>query len=966
MSREVNGWFDKILGLLHKQTGVDFTNYKQATLRRRIERRMNACKVRSYEEYCRYLRKHRNEAKELFNDLLIPVTGFFRDADVFSALKTCYLPQLLRSNPANGAIRIWVPACSSGEELYSLAMILSELKEVKNDRREIQIFGTDISEPALERARAGLYPESIAEQVSSERLRRFFERAGNGFAIRKEIRDLCIFARHNLAVDPPFCNLDFISCRNALIYMTPALQSRILAIFHFALKPEGMLLLGPSETTDGSSDHFLVGDRKINLYRRKAHRQKNVAPPFFPRSSDLDRPSHVAARHTAAAHLKELNPAQTRLELEKLIQYGTDPETGESHVVPITIPKTGEKAYLVFGAPKPANKEKGSASSKADRPANDLEAENAKLRKELFKIRKAVEMIIEQQDATNEELRAANEEVVSSNEELQSTNEELETAKEELQASNEELATLNNELENRNVELQRANAISGHFEAIVESSDDAIVSKDLNGIIKTWNQGAERTFGYTAEEAVGRPVTILIPPDHINEEPAILARIRAGERVDHYETIRVRKDGQLIDISLTVSPIKDDAGRVIGASKIARDISARKRNERELQQARDEAERASRAKDDFLAALSHELRTPLNPVLLLASDAAANPELPPGIRANFDTILKNVELEAKLIDDLLDLARVRCGKLRVEKTYVNVHSILAATLAIVQGEMDQKRIVLHQKLHDTQSVVFGDTVRLQQVFWNVLKNAIKFTPDEGAITIKANSTPDNCVIEISDTGIGMSKQELEQIFDAFKQGESADMHRLGGLGLGLAITKNLVELHSGTIEAASDGPGKGSRFTITLPLAEWNGSDASGPQSGRINHHARSPALRVLLVDDHEATRSALAKLLANRMHKVMVAGTVSEAMSICKNTHFDLIISDIGLPDGSGYDMFESIRRQSPDAKGIALTGYGMQKDLKRSEECGFCAHLTKPVKVDALDAALESVITGVEASKR
>ena len=1204
MVKGSNVWFDKVLALLHRQTGVDFTNYKEATLRRRIERRMNARKIGSYDEYCAYLRKNQSEVKDLFNDILIPVTSFFRDPAVFKALKANYLPQLLRSIQPGEAIRVWVPACTTGEELYSLAIILAELKEAKNDLREVQIFGTDISEPSLERARAGLYPRSIAKEVSAERLRRFFEPVKNGFMIQKAIRDLCVFARHNLAVDPPFSNLDFISCRNALIYMTPALHSKILAMFHFALKPNGLLLLGPSESTDVASDRFAIGDRKINLFHPRVHRQKNLAPRVLPRVAD--RPSHVAARHTAAAHLKQLNPLQMREALERILQRNkSERETGESHVVPITIPGSGEKAYLVFGAPKAAAKEKinPAGKTKGGKTPGNLEVENAKLRQELYKIRKAVETIVEQQEATNEELRAANEEVVSSNEELQSTNEELETAKEELQASNEELATLNGELESRNDQLERANAISAHFKAIVESSDDAIISKDLNGIIRswnraakkiygytadeaigkpvtilfppealddeprilgrirsgeridhyetvrvrkdgklidisltvspikngagqvigaskiarditekkraeilakyfeaivassddaiiskdlngiiqtwnrgaekvfgytanevigkpvtilfppdavddeprilaqiragqriehfetvrvrkdgrlinvsltvspiknsagqvigaskiarditerkraeilakyfealvassddaiiskdlngiiqTWNRGAEKIFGYTANEVIGKPVTILFPPEALDDEPRILARIRAGESIDHYETVRVRKGGRLIDVSLTVSPIKDDAGRIVGASKIVRDISEQKRTERELREARDEAERASRAKDDFLAAVSHELRTPLNPVLLLASDAAADPDLAPGIRANFDTILKNVELEAKLIDDLLDLARVRAGKLKVEKRYANVHSVLTSTLAVVQSEIDQKRITLKQKFDDTQSVILGDTVRLQQIFWNILKNAIKFTPAKGTIAIETSATRENCVVKISDSGMGMSRDELARAFDAFKQGDhSTASHRFGGLGLGLTITKNLVELHSGTIEAFSDGRGKGSCFTITLPLAKWNENNERKILSkGRINHQEKSLTLQILLVDDHEATRSALAKLLANRNHKVTMAGTVGEAMNVCKNAHFDLVISDIGLPDGSGYDLFESIRRKSPDAKGIALTGYGMEKDLARSKECGFSAHLTKPVKVEALDTALAGV---------
>jgi len=241
--KEKDEWFEKILAVLHQHSGVDFTSYKEATLHRRIERRMNARKIASFKDYCHYLRLHHDELKELFNDILIQVTSFFRDPHVFKTLKTKYFSELLREKHSEDPIRIWIPACSTGEELYSLAIILVELNEAKNHRREVQIFGTDINELALEKARAGIYPPAIQNEVSAERLQRFFEPVKEGFAVRKHIRDLCIFARHNLAVDPPFSNLDFISCRNAFIYMNPALQARIMGGFHFALKPAGLLLL---------------------------------------------------------------------------------------------------------------------------------------------------------------------------------------------------------------------------------------------------------------------------------------------------------------------------------------------------------------------------------------------------------------------------------------------------------------------------------------------------------------------------------------------------------------------------------------------------------------------------------------------------------------------------------------------------------------------------------------------------
>jgi two-component system, chemotaxis family, CheB/CheR fusion protein len=1075
MARE-DGWFEKILGVLHQHSGVDFTNYKPATLHRRIKRRMNARKIRSFKDYCQYLRLHRHELKDLFNDVLIQVTSFFRDPLVFKALKTKYFPQIIREKHPEDPIRIWVPACSTGEELYSLAILLAELTEAKNLRAELQIFGTDINELALQKARAGIYQPTIKKDVSPDRLQRFFEPVKGGFAIRKHIRDMCIFARHNLAVDPPFSNMDLISCRNAFIYMTPALQAKIMGSFHFALKPTGLLLLGPSETTGSSSALFVSADRKLNLFQKKGGNLKNLSEASLPPASSRN-PARMSARLAVSAHSKKVEPAQIRAAVERIIQRNAEAENVESQVVPITLPNTQEKAYLVIGAP-PRTGKPGKKTAGAKKP----EVENARLRKELFQVRETVDLIIEQQEATNEELRAANEEIVSSNEELQSTNEELETAQEELQASNEELATLNGELENRNLELEKANVIASHykaivdssddaiiskdlhgtiqtwnkaaekifgytadevigksvtilmppenreeepeilarirageridhyetirkrkdgrlldisltvspiknsfgqvigaskiarditekkraarlakyFEAIVTSSDDAIVSKDLNGIIQTWNKGAERMFGYTADEVIGKPVTILFPPENLNEEPKILARLRAGERIEHYETVRVRKDGQLLDVSLLVSPIKDDTGRVIGGSKIARDITERKRAELEIKKARNEAEEASRAKDNFLAALSHELRTPLNPVLLVASDAIRDPDLPPGVRANFDIILKNVELEAKLIDDLLDLVRVRTGKLKVEKRHVNVYSVLSAAIAIVQNEIDQKKINLVQKFQDTHSIILGDAVRLQQVFWNVLKNAIKFTPLEGEITIETSSTPETCLVKISDTGIGMSQNELARVFDAFKQGDhSFEAQKFGGLGLGLTISKNLVILHGGTIKASSEGSGKGSSFTMTFPLAMEKSRDIKpGSPSDPKGLPTKASGLRVLLVEDHEPTRATLTKLLANRLHKVTVAGSVGEAVALVKQSNFDLVISDIGLPDGTGYEVFKAALKHSPATKGIALTGYGMDKDLATSKESGFSLHLTKPVRIDALDTALSDVL--------
>jgi PAS domain S-box-containing protein len=510
-------------------------------------------------------------------------------------------------------------------------------------------------------------------------------------------------------------------------------------------------------------------------------------------------------------------------------------------------------------------------------------------------------------------------------------------------------------------EQRRAGQAARQLAAIVESSADAIVSKDINGIINSWNHGAEQLFGYRADEVIGKPVTILIPSERLDEEPKILERIRRGERIEHYETIRQRKDGSLIDISLTVSPIKDANGKIIGASKIGRDITQQKQAERELERAHHEAVAASRAKDDFLAALSHELRTPLNPVLLLASESAEDPELPSEIRAQFTTIRNNVELEARLIDDLLDITRISHNKLSLNLGWLDVHAVLKEAIATVRAELDQKRISLTLQLEEKPCALKGDAVRLQQVFWNVLKNAVKFNSEGGRITVQTSVIEgEKIAVKIIDTGIGLTPGEMSRIFNAFSQGDHAgnvDAHRFGGLGLGLTISRMLVELHAGTIQAASAGREQGATFIIELPLVPANqpsgGFTPSVPPAK--NGSPKKLGMRILLVEDHEPTRTALSHLLTRRDCKVMAATSVAEAQELARRENFDLVVSDIGLPDGNGYTLMSELRKDF-GLKGIALTGYGMEQDVIRGQNAGFVAHLTKPVRMESLEKALRA----------
>ncbi len=514
-------------------------------------------------------------------------------------------------------------------------------------------------------------------------------------------------------------------------------------------------------------------------------------------------------------------------------------------------------------------------------------------------------------------------------------------------------------------EQRREAQASQQLAAIVESSEDAIISKDINGIITTWNRGAEKLFGFSVKEAVGRPTTILMPRGRADGEAEILERIRLGARSEHYETIRQRKDGTLLEISLTVSPIKDAEGKVIGASKIARDISKQKQAERQLEQAHKEAVAASRAKDDFLAALSHELRTPLNPALLLASESADDPALPERVRLSFETIRKNIELEARLIDDLLDLTRISAGKMMLNKSRVDVHAVLNDAIATTRAAQENKGQQWELRLEAGQSLVEGDEVRLQQVFWNVLKNAGKFTPAGGRVTVEtSNAEPRQLLIKITDTGIGMNSAEMARAFTAFAQGDhagDAGSHRFGGLGMGLAISKRLVELHSGKITAQSAGRDQGSVFAVELPLA---GELEAAPKFHSSHAHrshwemlkAEAGSISILLVEDHAITRTVLTQLLERRNYQVVAVDSIVHAREAANKKRFDLLISDIGLPDGSGNDLMNEFREKY-SMKGIALTGYGMEEDIALGKAAGFATHLVKPLRIESLESAMTLV---------
>lgn len=536
--------------------------------------------------------------------------------------------------------------------------------------------------------------------------------------------------------------------------------------------------------------------------------------------------------------------------------------------------------------------------------------------------------------------------------------------------------------------LQTDNDITGHkraeeakarLAAIVESSEDAIISKDLNGIIKSWNRAAERLFGYTAQEAVGQSITMLIPPDRIDEESDILGCIRRGERIEHFETVRRRKDGTLLDISLTISPIVDARGQIVGASKITRDITERKRAEAKLKQLlaseqamRAEAERANRMKDEFLATVSHELRTPLNAILGWATIIRRSKTDQTLLDRALETIERNARSQAQLIEDLLDVSRIISGKLCLDVKPTELMSIIKAAIDSVRPAAEAKGVKLQIVLDPSADSILGDAARLQQVVWNLVSNAIKFTPKGGLVQIKLDRTDSSAQITVSDTGQGISPKFLPYVFDRFQQADSAKTRMHGGLGLGLAIARHIAEMHGGTIEAYSAGEGQGAAFTVKLPLVAVR---SAGPLSARDLARASVPeesliekdspnldGLRILAVDDEPDTRQMLKGVLERYGAHVMTAASAKDALYALLEWKPNVLVSDIGMPEQDGYSLIRKVRELKPEQGGdtpaIALTGYVRVEERLRSLEAGYQMFVPKPVEADELAAIIASLV--------
>ncbi|MGI4847086.1 MAG: CheR family methyltransferase [Janthinobacterium lividum] len=1123
-----------LLDGLFKATGHDFRHYKRATVLRRIERRMQVRSVFTLAEYHAVLARDETEYQALLGDMLISVTNFFRDRESFDALENNIIAELFKDKLPADEIRVWVAACASGEEAYSMAMLLAGHAATMKAAPPFQVFASDIDAQAIKRARAGSYPSAILADVTPARLRQYFIKDADQYTIRKSVRDRVLFAEHNVLRDPPFSRLDMISCRNLLIYLNRDVQVKVLEMFHFALKPGGYLFLGGSESAESVQQFFTPVDKKNRIYRARPALQNGgyssrmlssmsqLAPTLTPRHiarpvsladmhqralSRLPPPSVLLDRELNIVHLSEhalpfmrmsggepsrqllaLVLPELRLELRSALMQSSNRMRCDCR--PVIIDRSGRRCKVNMSILPHDDADSGEefslvlfdeavqdAAMFVPAPAPVTQADRlllVQLEAELERAKEHLQETIEHAEVSGEEARALIQELQAVNEEMRSATNELENGKEELQSVNEELITVNYELKIRVEETGKANddlnnliastdiatifvdsalrimrytpraadifkviaadvgrplldlvhlldyeqladdvrttfdtlrlverevrssngrhyivrllpyrttedriegAVLTFFDIsarrsaeeqlrmremrmrlVAESTKDyAIITSDVNGLTTSWNKGAERAFGYTEDEMLGQPLACLFVPEdrQIGMPEDEMRRAREDGRAED-ERWHLCKDGSRIYCSGVMTPLGPAA--MHGYAKIARDQTDRKKNESKLNEALDseqkkstEAESAVALKDEFLAIMSHELRHPLNLIQINAELLSRLSVSHSETAQRAATIIKSaVKSQAKIIDDLLDMSRVRTGKLTLALAPLAIGPLLETTAAVVRADpaAQEHRIIVRGA--GNQACVMADAVRIEQVLMNLLVNAVKFTPAGGTVTLDLTDDGSELRIEVADTGQGISPTLLPNVFDMFAQSSSVTTRAKGGLGIGLALVKEIVLQHGGRVQAASDGIGQGARFSIWLPLAGATQENADTTAGTKTD----IAGLRILLVDDVRDVVDCVQLLLEMEGAILTVATSAEEGLAALAHQEIDLLISDLSMPGIDGHEFLRRARLMPryQALPAIAVSGLMRDKDVAQSNAAGFMAHLSKPVAMDRL----------------
>jgi len=1148
----------EILEILAVRSGHDFRYYKRATVLRRIERRMQVNVQQNLPAYRDFLKERPEEARALLDDMLIGVTNFFRDRESFDALEREVMPEIMHGGRRDEPVRVWVPGCATGEEAYSIAMLLADQAHTLATPPAFQVFASDIDEGAIAFGRAGVYPESIVTDVPPTRLRQFFGKEQRRYRINKAIRDRVLFAMHNVLRDPPFSRIDLISCRNLLIYLDREVQQRLLDMFHFALRPGGYLFLGSSESTDGAAANYEVVDKHHRIYRarpqarsvRQGHSMLPLAAgsslPTQPVHADQHRgfsfadvhqrvleyyapPSVIVDREGSIVHLSEHAGRYLRLpggEPTRNLVAATDPALraelrstlfqavhgNKSVEARVKIEEVGKPPRFVNVIARPFHDPEAGAdfvlvlfdevedalgANLEPAPAGDVQksAVLQNMEEELQRTRERLQSTIEQYEASNEELKASNGELQAINEELRSASEELETSKEELQSVNEELTTVSYELKTKveetakvNDDLQnfiastdiatifvdqglrikrftpRAtdifNIIPGDvgrsllditsrldypeltedataaFESLrvierevrtddgrwyamrvlpyrtaenridgavltfiditglrsaeerITSSEDqlrramegsrehAIMLMDHEGKVTAWNSGAEKLFGWSAEEMTGQSIERVFTPED-REAGRPRREMQQAEQTGRSEDTRwhLTKSGERVFCSGLMSFVKTE--RFLGYIKIVNDatlteLRRRDENRADMAEARSEGAASGAMKDEFLAVISHELKNPLN---LISVNTELLARMPPAresqpIQSALEMIRRAIRGQGKIIDDLLDMSRIRTGKLVLNLEAVDMGGLACSIVETAGADAASTGLEVTCTQTDEPVMVRADAARLEQIVWNLVSNAIKFTPPGGHVEVRVSVDGNFGKLSVHDDGQGIDKPFLSRIFELFGQAPSRALHGKGGLGIGLALVKQLVEHQGGRIEVASQGVGQGAAFSIWLPRFEYPA--IVSPRELSVANEGAWRGVRVLIADDAVEAAETFGRLLEMDGAEVTVAADGEQALAEFERVRseqagpgkppFDIVFADIGMPKMDGYELAQRLRalplgREVPL---VALTGFTRAEDVHRADECGFDAHVGKPLSIGRLTATMQKLLVG------
>ncbi len=1183
----------RVLDLLRKRTGHDFSKYKRSTVLRRLSRRMQLAQQLTIDDYSQFLRTNPAETDGLFDDLLISVTAFFRDTETWTALQRQVIGPLVEQMHADDQIRAWVPGCATGEEAYSLAILFHEEFERQGMRRNLMIFASDVDESALGIAREGVYLSAISSDISESRLQRYFIQEDDHYRVAPELRDCIVFATHSLMRDPPFSRLDLISCRNLLIYLDRDLQEQVMGVFRYACRDGGYLLLGASEVAADELFHPVDKKHRIYMARLRTDGARTLLPDLLAapveRAVRLGRdnrgvnknsaadlhlalleaaapPSLVVDERWNAVHLSpsasrfcqqgggpparrvtELVRPELRDELHALLhRAGESVEPQVSAVMPVAL--NGDFHHVIMLAqqrpPDDSDRRdilvtlldmgpvKREPSASGPEPSSDLVRG---LREQLRQAERHIDTVREDHYLTNEDLRAANEELQSLNEEYRSTTEELETSKEELQSINEELQTVNHELKMKIDEITRAhndlaNLMAAADVAILFLSPKLRIKRftpQLSELFNIKSRDYDRPIGdlthtldyatleddardvLTTQKTIERTVTtqsghafiVRIRPyetgtgrdgdgvvvtfvdvtalkqveralrdseRRLEQELDVLRRLHGmtmavatasstDEALSHLLTSamtlqsadfgrvqRLARDSgglqvathqgfdprqfehatevdrdeasacarafreharvEVADVAtdpgyapmreiaakagyraVQCTPLSGRGGELMGIISVffkephtfserdqqvadlvgqqAAALIARNAQQDALRQLNDELRERSAAleasqeelldqdsnREEFLASLGHELRNPLSAMmsglaLIQAPDARS-------VRA-MGVLRRQTAHMAKLIDDLLDVTRVKHGKIRLVRQTMDLAEWMPQILEGIRQQAEAKGLRLEADLPPGPLCVDGDPQRLAQVLENLLRNAVTYT-NEGSVTVTARLDAPWARISIRDTGVGIDPRDIPNLFTPYRQGKGNEANGTGGLGLGLAVVKALVEAHGGGVTVRSDGRGAGSEFSVTIPLAASVPAAAARREPESLRSH------RILVVDDQSDVADSLAEQLESLGQDVAVAYSAAEAIKQARAHNPQLAFVDLSMPQVSGTELARQLRKEFPPEllMLVAMTGHGQTYAVARSE--AFDQSLLKPLTTQKLLQVLEGLTT-------